>query len=49
MMWFVFRSSYMNLGNHEILQKQLSYIWCHKQVSLPENCLQLKSKLLYNL
>lgn len=49
MMWFIFRKSYMNPDNHEILKKQLYYNLCHKQVSLPENCLQLKSKLLYYL
>lgn len=48
MMWFIFRS-YMNPDNHEILKDQLYHILCHKQVSLPENSLQLKSKLFYCL
>jgi len=48
-MGFIFRNSYINPDNHEILQKQLCYILCHKQVSLPENFLQLNRKLLYYL
>lgn len=46
-MGFIFRRSCLNPDNHEILQSQLYYILCHEQVSLPENCLQLKSKLYY--
>lgn len=46
MMGFIFRS-YMNPDSPEILKEQLYYTLWHKQVSLPENGLQLKSKLFY--